>query len=691
MLKFLRKYNKWVLVVAASFLMVAFLAPQAIQQWGRNLDKRVVGRVGDEAVRVRDLRGAAAEGALAEIALLPGLLDQRDRTIHWYLLRTEAERSGFMASAGDGQILVEELSSQIGYEIGLRNYVANEMGLPLQFLSQFRTQIEPQWRNQWLSDEVMRSAYTQQGRRFIEQSAGVAMTSADLYESMARVRGVQRMIDQWTRAGALSDRRAVREIDQVGSEAWANAVFLPAADLVASVPEPTEDQIRAHFERFSAVTAEEGEYGFGYTLPARVKFETLVLDRSAIEEAITPDAIEVRKLWTSEKAPAGRYPADFAAARPMVESELKSRIADRVVEVARQAIGAALLPGLRQLDTEGRYRILTDAYLAQRPPLADVAQSIRQQVAEATFPLASGGTVEIPAPVVTVHDGWLTAEDIAALPVAGAAAMQLGGGRLPLAQALFQVRELAGENVLALQQGVPAVQTPATTPDGSLVYFTVLDTREASPPDSIDEIRDRVVEDLKTLRAYEQLVAGLDEYRSLAITEGLEAATQRFGEARAAADPTLAEDRPEVFEEVRFAPQGVVLSQGVPATDLDYEPVRDAVLTAADAMDPTTPLDQIDPDAATVATAVDKAMGLAIVRILASRPVTREQLRAQALGYTQLVMQNEFSEVRSDENPFSLAALTQRLKFVDLDRRSDDDEPAAEDSPPEPEAPADAG
>ncbi|MFG0325641.1 MAG: hypothetical protein ACF8SC_00025 [Phycisphaerales bacterium JB037] len=676
MLKFLRKYNKWVLVVAACFLMVAFLAPQAIQQWGRNLDKRVVGRIGDQAVRVRDLRDAGAEASLAELALIPGLLDEREKTIHWLLLRTEAERSGFMASTGDGRALVDELASQIGYEIGLRNYVANEMGLPLQFLAQFRAQIEPQWRNQWLADESLQAAYTQQGRRFVEQSAGGIATDTELYESMARIRGVQRMIEQWTLAGALSDRRALREIKEAGREAWARAVFLPASDLAAGVPEPTDDELVAHYERFSAVTPDDGEFGFGYTLPARIKFETLLLDRSAIEDAITPDAIEVRKLWQSQKAPAGSYPADFAAAKPAVEADLKAQIADRVIDVARQAIGAALLPGIRELDSEGRYRVVTDAYRSQRPSLADVAQAVRQQVAEASFPLASGGTVDMPAPVVTIHDRWLTADEIAQLPAVGRAAMQLGGGRLSLAQALFQVRELAGENVLALQQGLPAVQTPANLPDGSLVYFTVLDTRPQSPPDSMEEIRDRVLEDLRTLRAYEALKSSLDEYRSLAVSEGLDAAAQRFAEARADADPAQAEaPPPTVFDEVRFTPQTVLLSQlGVPADNLNFQEVRDAVLSAADTIDPSTPLDAIDAGVATVATTVDSAMGLAIVRILAPRPVTREQLRAQALGYTQLVMSNEFAEVRTDENPFSLAALTQRLKYVDLEGSASDEE-----------------
>ena len=41
MLKFLRKYNKWIMVFGGSLLMIAFLAPQAIQNLPKLRDKTV--------------------------------------------------------------------------------------------------------------------------------------------------------------------------------------------------------------------------------------------------------------------------------------------------------------------------------------------------------------------------------------------------------------------------------------------------------------------------------------------------------------------------------------------------------------------------------------------------------------------------------------------------------------------------
>src|SRR5690606_23149994 len=109
-------------VVAGCFLMVAFLAPQAIQQWGQNQEKRVVGRIGEDRVRLRDLRLAGAEARLAEMALPAGLLDERDKPAHWLLLRTEADRAGYIAGAGDGAALLDEMARQVGYEMGFQQF-----------------------------------------------------------------------------------------------------------------------------------------------------------------------------------------------------------------------------------------------------------------------------------------------------------------------------------------------------------------------------------------------------------------------------------------------------------------------------------------------------------------------------------------------------------------------------------------
>jgi hypothetical protein len=671
MLKFLRKYNKWILVVAASFLMVAFLAPQAIQQWGQNQDKRVVARIGDDPVRLRDLRIANAEAQLAQLALPPGLLDERDKSAHWLLLTTEADRGGYVAGAGDGAALLDEMAQQIGYEMGFQQWMTERFeGIPQQFLSQIRDQVEQQWRAQWTGNAAMQQALTEQGRNYLIRQVPGPMTQQELYESLGRVRGVQRLFREWSQAGALSERRAMAAIKEFGRQAWGQAVFLPARDLAVQAPEPAEEEIQAHFERFNTVSPPEGQYGFGYTLPPRIKMQALVLDRRAIEEAITPDAIEVRKLWASQRQPDG--PA-FAEVRENVEAQVRGEVAAEVMDIARQAVGAALWPQIRQLDTEGAggYRVVTDEYLASRPSLEDVAQAVKQRVAESSFPLASGGRVEIAAPVVRVYDRWLTPEDVSQLEVIGQAALQYAGGRVPLAQALLEVREIAGENNLGLQQHITPVQMPATTPDGSLVYYTVLDTRPQSPPDSMDEIREQVVDDLKALQAYEALQEELESYRALAIAEGLEAAAERFADARNAGggdDPEAPRAAPPVTGEVRFTSQGAA-QDGLPINELSHEVVLDAVLDVAEQLDPTSPLEELTAEQTLAAASVDKEMGVALVRILAPRPITQEQVRSNAMGLSRFVMERELGELGISENPFGFDALRKRLNYVDLDRR----------------------
>ena len=99
MLKFLRKYNKFILVIGGSLLMVAFLAPQAIQQIGK-IQNRTVATMDGRNVKERELFEAASElravnalggtGGTATALLNLSQGSGSDADLHWYLLPKEA-------------------------------------------------------------------------------------------------------------------------------------------------------------------------------------------------------------------------------------------------------------------------------------------------------------------------------------------------------------------------------------------------------------------------------------------------------------------------------------------------------------------------------------------------------------------------------------------------------------------------
>ena len=63
MLKFLRKYNQYILVCGGVLLMVAFLVPGALRQLGQNPDRVVVFTIDGHKVRTLDDLYTALEGA----------------------------------------------------------------------------------------------------------------------------------------------------------------------------------------------------------------------------------------------------------------------------------------------------------------------------------------------------------------------------------------------------------------------------------------------------------------------------------------------------------------------------------------------------------------------------------------------------------------------------------------------------
>ena len=50
MFKLLRKYDKWILAVGGSLLMVVFLLPQALQQFGANPRKSAIANTDDGTI-----------------------------------------------------------------------------------------------------------------------------------------------------------------------------------------------------------------------------------------------------------------------------------------------------------------------------------------------------------------------------------------------------------------------------------------------------------------------------------------------------------------------------------------------------------------------------------------------------------------------------------------------------------------
>ena len=99
MFKFLRKYNKYILAVGGTLLMITFLIPVAFESLlpAAGQQRATWAQVGPDKVTVADLTQIQQELQLLQ-ALPPlrgvGTIDQAG---HWYLLVREAESAGLIA------------------------------------------------------------------------------------------------------------------------------------------------------------------------------------------------------------------------------------------------------------------------------------------------------------------------------------------------------------------------------------------------------------------------------------------------------------------------------------------------------------------------------------------------------------------------------------------------------------------
>ncbi len=108
MFRFLRKYNKWILAVGGTLLMIVFLIPTAISGLSQRAASgtaawATVGPERRENVTQSDLLQVQQElqllQGLPQYAALPGIgvVDQPE---HWFLLVREAEQAGVLRSTG---------------------------------------------------------------------------------------------------------------------------------------------------------------------------------------------------------------------------------------------------------------------------------------------------------------------------------------------------------------------------------------------------------------------------------------------------------------------------------------------------------------------------------------------------------------------------------------------------------------
>lgn len=691
MLKFLRKYSKWMMIVFGALLLVAFTAPQAIQQLGNRMVNREVATLDGTSLKITDVQEAERQHALVQDRLPPQYMPAIDRDrvgLHWSMLRREAQQAGLVGVAGDGALWIEDFAPQITRR-QMEVTLAQQIGP--QLAAQFANQ---QW-NSMPADE--RQAAIDRIAGFLSQPPP-NVTEREYHEALSVARGIHRLTAGYFESAPLSDARAVRDAADRQRQASVEAFWFDSRRLVAEAPsivgEPTDADLQEHFGRFASTRLGEGEFGIGYTLPERLKIEYLKLDREAIEGNVAPDPLEVRKRYQAmvrEMEAEGREPEPFNDARALIEDRLRSEIADEVIRAAQQAFVGAMGEATRALESDGPYKRLPSDFASQRPSFEDVAQQMVDSVRLSRFPEAEEGSVELPMPEIVRPEAWLWPSEMQALEGFGGAQINIGSTRAPIAQVLFAVRELRPElgARLAIQKGLPVTDVPATDRSGNVYFYTVLDVRDESRPDSIEEIRGQVVQDWKALRVFEQLQAQADAIGQTAAERGLTAAAVQL------ADTLTGDIEAPELQTIRVTPADVTNPIGfgqspvVPA--LNAEPFREAVMGVYESIDPLTDIEETPRTARTVSVPIASTLTLGVGTVESITPLTAEMYRMQADFLDFVLRRDELVETVRTVNPFSFNSMADRLNLKVVGAEDETPAEAAEDASDAPAESSDQG
>lgn len=640
MFKFLRKYNKWILAVGGTLLMVVFLVPQAIRSLSQRaaVGNAVWATIGDdgEEVPVSERRRCEVELEVLENLSRAGYrIGIADKPEHWYLLVREADEAGLLGGRARDQLPPEILNSL----------------------------------------------------------AGRVESSQALDQALSKTFAVGRMFDLYQRAGKLSDNRVRADAERLFHSVDGRAIVL-VAEADDAPAAPTESEINAQFEKYRDLSPggreanldpdqpdaeidfpEENVAGFGYKLPDRFKIEWLRVSRDSVRKLIEAsdelNDIALIMHWKRNQQAKGFPEVDENAATipDRVRDDLLDELVTAKLDAIRKFISDRLLASWRRLKApEGYYELPAD-WADRRVKFPALAEAVQTEFTGLDLPSYQA-----------VGDRWLTLDDLADLEgLAGSATDKYAAGTTDIRALVAATKEFGGNPTILIQQGV-AGPVLADRIDSSLVAFRITATDPTRAPKDIDEVRDLVVEDLRRQAAYEKLVADLPGLESTARDEGiLAAAIESDADLQQLSvslySPQLAQFQLQNNMPLRAMPNALpVIGQNKKASE--------AIIDDALALPRDKPLQELDRAQRIMGIAIPEKMAVMVVEIEGQRPLDRDRFNqlASSQALQKMLVSKELTEVKDSlAEVFTYDVMKARHNFhVKARERADDS-----DAPPE--------
>lgn len=464
MFKFLRKYSVWILGFGGTLLLIAFLAPNVIQQLAQQAGYAgsVQATVGDgEVISFDQWQQNQFEAQVIDRigGVIPGV-GPVESPSHWFLLTREADLAG----------LTPPIQSVGIDSVTLNNYAS-------------RTGTNPRI----------------------------------VLESIAHFQGVQRLVQMYQTAGRFSDRRLHRAADDYFSSAAVETIVIP------SIPEDngsfTDEAMETQLSAWADVPPGSGDYGFGYQLPDRFKVEWLSIPSSSItaaaEQSDEFSSRAQRKFWRrNENDP--RFPEVGSTSE--IPEEVKTAFLEQLTIQKRSEISRSASEYLRNprrgVEESNGFLLLPEDWDSKKLSLESLASTLQEE-----FTIA--------LPTYGASSEWRSTDNASETPILGELVI-VNQGNTPTNFQTFvsSAKEFNPDGLFRIQEAVtsPVLETMG----GDLVFFRLTETDPAREPNHLDEVKEEVARDLGRIARWDTLQAEASLIEQFARENGMLAAALKY-------------------------------------------------------------------------------------------------------------------------------------------------------------------
>ncbi len=228
---------------------------------------------------------------------------------------------------------------------------------------------------------------------------------------------------------------------------------------------------------------------------------------------------------------------------------------------------------------------------------------------------------------------------------------------------------------MTVQAGIPLVDPASEDQAGNRYYAMVYQTKAAGPAETIDDVgRETVLSDYRTIKAYEMLRDNLDSITAQAQNANDLAPAITAALALGGSDITRPGVARNLLVNTENINRGRLASTVEPG--MNNQEFRDAVLQASSSLDQLASPETVAASPIIVGTPIPSAKSIGIAKVIAPRPLTSEDFRAQMSRILTNESGNQIQDalIESQSSPFTLESLEARYGYVRVKKRADEED-----------------